>query len=161
MFTDLVRRKGPFCSSEDVKIGAELYAESAGLYAEEGRSPDEFTCEAFTKIVGGTVAHHMSKHAEVSLYDSNDLILTISDTQAFDILNAYPDLDGRVFSLSSYMASKGLVIRGEDGRVASVSVNDPSGEDIGVYLHTVSALKAWIEILFPYIIKDLGTRRFC
>ena len=161
VFTDLVRRKGPFCSSEDVKIGAELYAESAGLYAEEGRSPDEFTCEAFTKIVGGTVAHHMSKHAEVSLYDSNDLILTISDTQAFDILNAYPDLDGRVFSLSSYMASKGLVIRGEDGRVASVSVNDPSGEDIGVYLHTVSALKAWIEILFPYIIKDLGTRRFC
>ena len=161
VFTDLVRRKGPFCSSEDVRIGAELYAESAGLYAEEGRSPDEFTCEAFTKIVGGTVAHHMSKHAEVSLYDSNDLILTISDTQAFDILNAYPDLDGRVFSLSSYMASKGLVIRGEDGRVASVSVNDPSGEDIGVYLHTVSALKAWIEILFPYIIKDLGTRRFC
>ena len=161
VFTDLIRRKGPFCSQEDVKIGAELYAESAGLYAEEGRAPDVLTCEAFAKVVKGTVAHHMSKHAEVSLYDANDLILTISDSQAFEILNSYPDLDGRVFSLSSYMASKGLVMKGEDGRIASVSVKDPSGEDAEVHMHTVSALKAWIGILFPYIIKDLGARRFC
>lgn len=161
VFTDLLRRKGPFCSEDDVKIGAELYAESAGLYAEEGRGPDESACDAFTKVVGGTIAHHMSKHAEVSLYDSNDLIITVNDTQAFDILNSYPDLDGRVFSLSSYMASKGLIMRGEDGRVASVSINDPSGEEYDVYLHTVSALKAWIGILFPYIIKDLNARRFC
>lgn len=161
VFTDLLRRKGPFCSEDDVKIGAELYAESAGLYAEEGRCPDESACDAFMKVVGGTIAHHMSKHAEVSLYDSNDLIITVNDTQAFDILNSYPDLDGRVFSLSSYMASKGLIMRGEDGRVASVSINDPSGEEFDVYLHTVSALKAWIGILFPYIIKDLNARRFC
>lgn len=161
VFTDLLRRKGPFCSEDDVKIGAELYAESAGLYAEEGRGPDESACDAFAKVVGGTIAHHMSKHADVSLYDSNDLIITVNDTQAFDILNSYPDLDGRVFSLSSYMASKGLIMKGEDGRVASVSINDPSGEEYDVYLHTVSALKAWIGILFPYIIKDLNARRFC
>ena len=161
IFTDLIRRNGPFCSADDVKIGVELYAESAGLYAEAGREPDALTCEAFTKVTGGTVAHHISRHAEVSIYDSNDLVLTISDAQAFEILNAYPDLEGRVFSLSSYMASKGLVMRGEDGRVASISIRDPKGQDADVYLHTVSALKAWLEILFPYIIKDLNARRFC
>lgn len=161
IFTDLLRRKGPFCSVEDVKIGAELYAESAGLYAEDGRTPDANACDAFSEIIKGTISHHISKHIEVSLYDTNDLILTVNDTQAFDILNAYPNLDGRVFSLSSYMASKGLVMRGEDGRIASVSINDPSGEDMDTYRHTVAALKAWIEILFPYIIKDLNARRFC
>lgn len=97
----------------------------------------------------------------MSIYDSNDLVLTISDAQAFEILNAYPDLEGRVFSLSSYMASKGLVMRGEDGRVASISIRDPKGQEADVYLHTVSALKAWLEILFPYIIKDLNAKRFC
>ena len=161
VFTDLVRRKGPFCSEEDVRIGAELYAESAGLYAQDGRYPDAAACEAFTEIVGGTIAHHQSKRAEVSSYDGNDLILTISDSQAFEILQSYPELEGRVFSLSSYMASKGLVMKGEDGSIASVSINDPSGADIEVYKHTVSALKAWIGILFPYIIKDLNAIRFC
>jgi protein-tyrosine-phosphatase len=119
------------------------------------------TCDDYSELLNGTVHPQMSKHIEVSLYDTNDLILTINDTQAFDILNAYPDLDGRVFSLSSYMAAKGLVMRGEDGRIASVSVNEPEGDDPDTYRHTVAALKAWIEILFPYIIKDLGARRFC
>ena len=59
------------------------------------------------------------------------------------------------------MASKGLVMKGDDGRIASVAVTDPSGEDIFTYKHTVLALKAWIEILFPYILKDLNAMRFC
>ena len=161
VFTDLIRRKGPFCSCDDVKIGAELYAESAGLYAQDGMYPDENACEAFASVTGGTIAHHQSRRADVSLYDDNDLVLTISDAQAFEILNSYPELEGKVFSLSSYMASKGLVMKGEDGSIASVSLNDPSGESIDVYRHTVSALKAWIGILFPYIIKDLNAMRFC
>ena len=161
VFTSLIRKKGPFCSSEDVRIGAEIYADSAGLYASDGLSPDEAACEAFRKVVGGTIAHHRSQRAEVSVYDMNDLILTVNDSQAFEITDSYPELSGRVFSLSSYMASKGLVIKGEDGRVASISVNDPKGGNADVYEHTAAALKAWIEILFPYIVKDLGARRFC
>lgn len=161
IFTDLIRKKGPFCSVDDVKTGAELYAESAGIYAEEGRGPDEFTCDAFAEVVGGTVSHHMSRRADVSVFDANDLILSVSDEQAFEVLSAFPELDGRVFSLSSYMASKGLVIKGEDGRVASVSIPDPDGESYETYKHTAAALKAWLGILFPYIIKDMGAQRFC
>lgn len=161
IFTDLLRRKGPFCCAENEKIGAELYAESAGLYAGEGNSPDETACKAFSQIMDGTIAHHLSRRADVSVYDGNDLILTINDSQAYEILNSFPELQGRVYSLSSYMASKGLVMKGDDGRIASVAVTDPSGEDIFTYKHTVLALKAWIEILFPYILKDLNAMRFC
>lgn len=161
IFTDLLRRKGPFCSCEDEKVGAELYAESAGLFVIEGTSPDENACKAYSQIMDGTIAHHMARRAEVSVFDANDLILTINDSQAFELISNFPELDGRVFSLSSYMASKGLVMKGEDGSIASVSINDPAGEDLFTYKHTVLALKAWLEILSPYIIKDLGAMRFC
>ncbi len=161
IFTDLLRRKGPFCCAEDEKIGAELYAESAGLYAGEGNGPDETACKAFSQLIDGTISHHLSRRADVSVYDSNDLILTINDSQAYEILTSFPELQGRVYSLSSYMASKGLVMKGDDGRIASLAVTDPSGEDLITYKHTVLALKAWIEILFPYILKDLNAMRFC
>lgn len=161
IFTDLLRRKGPFCSEEDEKTGAELYCESAGIFVNEGAAPDETCCKAYSQIMDGTIAHHMARRAEVSVFDANDLIITISDAQAFDLVSNFPELDGRVFSLSSYMASKGLVMKGEDGSVASVSIKDPAGEDLFTYKHTVLALKAWLEILFPYIIKDLGAMRFC
>ena len=161
IFTDLLRRKGPFCCAEDEKIGAELYAESAGLYASEGNSPDETACKAFSQLMDGTIAHHLSKRADVSVYDNNDLVLTINDAQAYEILNSFPELEGRVYSLSSYMASKGLIMKGDDGRIASLAVTDPAGEDLITYKHTVLALKAWLEILFPYILKDLNAMRFC
>lgn len=160
VLTKLIASKGPFCSSENRKIGAELYAESCGLYAIDGIAPDSMATEAFKEVVGGTIAHHLSRRADVSIFDMNDLILTAHDKQAFEILNSYPELDGRVYSLSSYMASKGLVIKGDDGRVASVSIPDPTGENKETYIHTTKAIKAWLQILFPYIIKDLGAERF-
>ena len=161
IMTDLIRRKGGFCSQDDMNTAAELYAESAGLAAEDGYAPDRKACDVFKAKTGSDVSHHLSRRAGVSVYDANDLILTINDEQAFGILNAYPELTGKVYSLSSYMASKGLVIKGDDGRVASVSLTEPSEDDTDACVHTVSALKAWLEILFPYIIKDLGARRFC
>jgi len=160
VLTKLFAAKGPFCSSENRKIGAELYVESCGLYAVDGLAPDVMAKEAFSEVVGGTIAHHLSRRADVSIFDVNDLILTAHDKQAFEILNSYPELEGRVYSLSSYMASKGLVIKGEDGRVASVSIPDPTGENKETYIHTTKAIKAWLSILFPYIIKDLGAERF-
>lgn len=161
IFTDLIRSKGPFCSSDDVKTGAELYAESCGLSAVDGIYPDDTAVKVFREGFKGTIAHHMSRRAEVSIFDANDLILTINDEQAFTLINAYPELQGRLYSLSSYMASKGLVIKSDDGRVASIAIPDPTGKDPDTYAHTLSALKAWLQILFPYIIKDLGAMRFC
>ncbi|MBR1797338.1 MAG: threonylcarbamoyl-AMP synthase [Clostridiales bacterium] len=161
LFTQLIRKKGPFCSEESIRIGAELYAESAGLNASEGLTPDVRMCEAYRRVTGESVAHHLSSRMEVYLLDSNDLILTVNDQQVLTLLESYPELKGRVYSLSSYMASKGLVMRGERGEVASLAVNDPAGGDDEAYSHTVAALKAWLEILFPYIIKDLGAMRFC
>ena len=92
-------------------------------------------------------------------YDCNDLILTVRDEQAFAITKAFPEIKDKVFSLSTFAAANGLVMKDSSGRVMSISVPDPSGENYETYLHTAKALNAWLEILFPYILKDLGASR--
>jgi hypothetical protein len=61
--------------------------------------------------------------------------------------------------LSSFAASCGLVFKDAGGRTVSISIPDPRGENEATYLHTVKAIKAWLEMLFPYLIKSLGAER--
>ena len=145
---------------DNLSIGAELYVESCGLYAIDGEKPDSRMLKAIEEVCGCSAAHHLSTRASASVYDNNDLIIAMHDKQAYEIVNAYPDIADRVFSLSSYAASKGLVFKDETGRVVSISIPDPKGENYETYLHTTRALKAWLEILFAYIIKDLGAERY-
>ncbi|MCQ2532477.1 MAG: threonylcarbamoyl-AMP synthase [Saccharofermentans sp.] len=156
LFSNMVRKAEPFCLESDKGVGVEIYAESAGVYAAEGDHADEEMIDAVKEIYGVGMKHHVTSHVSVEKYNNNDLILTMTDAQAFEIIEAYPDLYGRVHSLSSYAASKGLVFKDDKGHVISISIPDPSGDDYDTYVHTVKALGSWIQILFPYILKDLG-----
>jgi len=138
----------------------ELYCESAGLYAADDETIDKVMAQTMAEETGRRIDHYRTARACASVYDDNDLILTLRDEQAFEIADAFPELAERVFSISSYAAAKGIVIKDEQGRVVSVSIPDPKGENKETYIHTVRALKAWLEILFPYIVKDLGAERF-
>ena len=142
IFRKLLVEEEPYCLSEDRKVGAEVYSESAGLYATDGENAD-----------------HKTTKAGASVYDRNDIIIAMRDEQAVEILKAFPDLEGRVFSMASYLASKGLVMKDDKGRVISLSIPDPEGENESTYSHTAKALEAWIRIMFPYVLKDLGIMR--
>ncbi|MCQ2503987.1 MAG: threonylcarbamoyl-AMP synthase [Saccharofermentans sp.] len=155
----LIEENGPYCSELDLKTQAELYTESAGLYAADGEGVDKKMAEVMKEETGRSIDHHLTSRACASVYDDNDLILALRDEQAFEIADNYPELSEKVYSISSYAASKGLVIKDEQGRVVSVSIPDPKGENKETYIHTVRALRAWLEILFPYILKDLGAER--
>lgn len=156
IFGNMIRTQAPFCLSEDKKVGMEIYCESAGVYASEGDKADDEMCDALKELFGISMKHHLTSHVSVEKYNNNDLILTMRDSQAYEIINSYPDLYGRVHSLSSYAASKGIVFKDDKGRVISISIPDPAGENYATYKHTVKALSSWLQILFPYILKDLG-----
>ena len=158
-FTDMLRNESPYCAEGNTKIGAELYAASAGLTALDGDLPDKFMCDCMRDEFGVDITHMSSTRACPSVYDGHDLIITMHDEQAFEIIDSFPEMRDKVYSISSYAVSKGLVIKDEKGRVVSVSIPDPAGENMETYIHTAKALKAWLEILFPYIIKDLGAER--
>lgn len=158
VFRKLLREQGPFCLEEDRKTEVEIYCESAGIYAVDGEKVNKDMVKAL-EALDVNIAHHVTSRACASVYDQNDLILTMRDDQTEEIVNSFPELKGRVFSMSSYLASKGMVIKDDKGRLVSLSIPNPEGESFVTYEHTARALSAWLKIMFPYIIKDLGAER--
>lgn len=159
----LLSEKAPYQMADthtyDGVIGAELYVESAGIYASDGDKPDQNTLAAIKKVLGIDASYYLATRTCASIYDESDLILTMRDSQASEILSAFPDLSGRVFSFSSYLARKGIVMKDDKGNVISLSIPSPEGETIATHIHVVKALAAWIELMFPYILADLQAER--
>ena len=155
----LIEKNEPYISSKTADAGFEIYCQSAGLTAMSGMEPDIMMDKAVRELTGYGLGSVESRRANPAIYDDNDLILTVRDEQAFEITKAFPEIKDKVFSLSTFAAANGLVMKDSSGRVMSVSVPDPSGENYETYLHTAKALNAWLEILFPYILKELGASR--
>lgn len=158
IFTKLLREQGPYCLEDDRKTEVEIYCESAGLYAIDGEKADRNILKAMEEE-GISIAHHRTQRACASLYDQNDIILTMRDEQTDELCDSFPDLNSRVYSLSGYLASKGMLIKDDKGRVISLAIPDPEGENYATCQQTIKALEAWLRILFPYIIKDIGAER--
>ncbi len=156
---NLINGQAPYRLRDDKDIGCELYAESAGINASTGASPDPDMCRVLKDTLGYSMSGHKAMRADPACYDANDLILTLRDEQAFSITKAFPRIKDKVFSLSTFAAANGIIFRNEDGKIAAISIPDPRGENEKTYEHTVSALKAWLELLFPYILKQLGIER--
>ena len=159
----LMRRKleknEPYISNRMSDTGVEIYCESAGLTAMDGMDPDSQMDKAVKELTGWGLGSIESRRANPAIYDDNDLILTVRDEQAFAIIKAFPEIKDKVFSLSTFAAKNGLVMKDSSGRIMSISVPDPTGENYETYLHTAKALGAWLDLLFPYIIKELGASR--
>lgn len=155
----LIEKNEPYISNRTSDTGFEIYCESAGLTAMDGLDPDEKMEKAVKELTGYGLGSIESRRANPAVYDCNDLIITVRDEQAFAIIKAFPEIKDKVFSLSTFAAANGLVMKDSSGRVMSISVPDPSGENYETYLHTAKALNAWLELLFPYILKELGASR--
>ena len=155
----MLEKNEPYISNRESDTGVEIYCESAGLTAMDGMDPDSQMDKAVKEISGVGINSIESRRANPAIYDCNDLILTVRDEQAFSIIKAFPEIKEKVFSLSTFAAANGLVMKDSSGKVMSISVPDPTGENYETYLHTAKALNAWLEILFPYIIKELGAAR--
>lgn len=155
----LIEKNEPYISSRSSDTGFEIYCESAGLTAMSGLEPDTQMDKAVREITGFGLGSIESRRADPAIYDDNDLILTVRDEQAYSITKAFPEIKDKVFSFSTFAANNGLVMKDSKGKVMSISIPDPSGENYETYLHTAKALGAWLELLFPYILKDLGASR--
>ena len=155
----LIEKNEPYISSRSTDTGFEIYCESAGLTAMSGLEPDTRMDKAVRELTGLGLGSIESRRADPAIYDDNDLILTVRDEQAYSITKAFPEIKDKVFSFSTFAANNGLVMKDSKGKVMSISIPDPSGENYETYLHTAKALGAWLELLFPYILKDLGASR--
>ncbi|MBO4579356.1 MAG: threonylcarbamoyl-AMP synthase [Clostridiales bacterium] len=159
IFDELINREGPFKLEADDDCDCELYGDSAGLTIFGEESPDPKMVRAVSDLIGRDMSYLKSKRVSVDVYNSADLILTMRDEEAFRIVSDYPDIKDKVFSLSTFAARCGLVMKNGEGKLISVAIPDPAGENDSTYAHTAKALAAWIELIFPYILKDLCAKR--
>ena len=159
IMTGLIEKNAPFDMLVSRDIGCEIYCESAGITASDGALCDPGMIKAVSEVCGRNISHCRSTRIDPALYDGSDLIITVRDEHAFEIIRAFPQIKDKVYSLSSFAATCGLVFKDANGRTVSISIPDPRGENEATYLHTVKAIKAWLEMLFPYLIKALGAER--
>lgn len=155
----MLEEQAPYMVEGRKDIGCEIYCESAGLFATPGQSSDTKMADRIKTLCGRTMSSYKAVRTEPSVYDSNDLILTVRDEQAFEIVSAFPEIKDKVYSLSTFAAANGLVFKSDDGKVISFSIPDPAGENDATYDHTAKALQAYLRLLFPYILKWLGIER--
>ncbi|MCQ2482029.1 MAG: threonylcarbamoyl-AMP synthase [Clostridia bacterium] len=159
LFRDIIKRELPYCSVLSEDVGAELYADSCGINAIDGDMPDEFTLKALKEAAGIDASYLKALRGSPSVYDDSDIIICLREDTLQKLIHNFPPLENKAYSLSSYAANCGLVVKNEQGKVLSVSLPDPTGENYVTHLHTVKAIKAYLELLFPYILKDLGVKR--
>ena len=159
IMTGLIEKNAPYDMLVSRDIGCELYCESAGITASDGAQCDPGIIKAVSENAGRNISHCRSTRVDPALYDASDIIIAVRDEHAFEIIKAFPQIKDKVFSLSTFAASCGLVFKDANGRLVSVSIPDPRGENEATYSHTVKALKAWLELLFPYLIKRMGAER--
>lgn len=126
---------------EDNNItNVEVY--SCGVFAENG---DISTYSA--KEVMKEYNIDMSTHKATNIKNSNikemDLILCASTSHKFSVLQIYPELTGKVFTIKEYV--------NYDPNNKDIDIKDPWGYDIEIYRFCIAEIEKCIDKLLKLI----------
>ena len=100
--------------------GKEVESYSSGIFAQNGEQATQYSVEAL-KEIGIDLANHKATNVKDAKLDEMDLILCMTKDHKQMILQHYPDLKEKVYTLEEY--TNGIQ---ED-------VKDPWGYDIEIY----------------------------
>ncbi|GAV24180.1 protein-tyrosine-phosphatase [Carboxydothermus islandicus] len=113
---------------------------SVGLFAFDGDPASENAVIAMREE-GIDLSPHKATRIFAEITQQADLILTMGKGHKEALLQLYPDLENKVYTLKEYV--------GEEGDVA-----DPFGGDIEVYRQTAQELKELIQKLIARLEKE-------
>ena len=113
---------------------------SCGIYAENGDVP---TYEA-KRVMKEEYGIDMSKHRATNIRNSKikemDLILCATSSHKIAVLDMYPELEGKVFTMKEY-------VNYEREYHDSINIKDPWGYDIETYRACVAEIEECIDLL--------------
>ncbi|HZW82651.1 MAG TPA: low molecular weight protein arginine phosphatase [Candidatus Deferrimicrobium sp.] len=101
---------------------------SAGIMAFPGSPASENSLRAMQEL-GLDLSAHRATQLDTSLIEGADLILTMTQSHKTQILDSYPSVDSKVYTLLEYAY-------GQPGQV-----EDPFGRDIETYRRTSAQIK--------------------
>ena len=117
---------------KEENLDIEVY--SCGVSAQSGDWPTFFSIEA-CKDYGVDLAKHRATNIIYSDIEEMDLVLCATESHKDIVLDWYPDLEGKVFTMKEYVNDT------ENG----IDIKDPWGYDSEVYRKCASEIESIIE----------------
>ncbi|MBK3495641.1 low molecular weight protein arginine phosphatase [Viridibacillus sp. YIM B01967] len=114
---------------------------SAGIYAMPGGGISENAKMVLTEQA--IVFEHVSQQIEAQDLQWANLILTMTSAHKEMILQAFPSISEKIFTLKEYIAPYG-----------SYDVSDPFGGDVNIYRQTFQELNKLIDALETKLSED-------
>lgn len=122
------------------KKDMEVY--SCGIFAENGDYATYNAIEA-AENYNTDIKSHRATNIQDSNIEEMDLILCMSKSHKYSVLQMYPELKGKVYTLKEYVE-----YREADG---DVDIKDPWGYDSEVYRRCIDEISICIEMLLQKI----------
>ena len=119
----------------------EIKVYSCGIYAENGGVP---TYNAIQVMKQYNI--DLGKHKTTNISNSNildmDLILCVTTIHKKMVLEKYPDLKEKIFTLKEYVLDK---------KDQNIDINDPWGYDLVVYKRCAEEINEYLKLLIKKI----------
>lgn len=120
--------------------GWDLEVASAGTGA-FGGEPASMHAVTVIRERGYDLSDHRSQRVSGETLANTDLVLTMTGRHKDDLLRAWPELSGRVFTLSEYAQEQG-------------DVQDPFGGTLHDYKSTAAAMEPLLKAVVQRIIEE-------
>lgn len=125
--------------------GAEerLWAESSGIWANEGTPASSMT-QMVAAEEGLDLSGHRSTPITPHLIKTSDLILCMTPSHKRDLLQIFPHLEKKIFTLREF---------GRLHAPQKQAIDDPIGMNLNFYRRIYSELKAEIDRIWPILLE--------
>lgn len=121
--------------AKDENRNIEVY--SCGLFAENGDKPTEEAISVLDKIYNVDLTKHRATNIENSQIKNMDIILCATTSHKNNVLNKYPELEGKVFTMKEFAGYP----------ENNMDINDPWGCSYGIYEKCAAEISACINKL--------------
>lgn len=115
--------------------------ESAGTNAYTGDKATDFACKAMEKY-NTDISKHRATYIEESDIKEADLILCMTHAHKLRVLNRYPKLESKVFTLKEYL-----------GETEYMDIDDPWGFSMDVYTSCANEIVHYVDKLVEKILR--------
>ena len=113
---------------------------SCGIYAENGDVPTYEAKRVMKEEYGIDISKHRATNIRNSKIKEMDLILCATASHKIAVLDMYPELEGKVFTMKEY-------VNYEREYHDSINIKDPWGYDIETYRACVAEIEECIDLL--------------
>ena len=134
MTEKLLKKKLKDIKRDDI----EVY--SCGIYAENGDVPTWEAKTVMKEEYDVDMSTHKATNIRISNIKNMDLILCATESHKIAVLDIYPELEGKLFTMKEYV---GYSREYHD----SMNIKDPWGYDIETYRSCVSEIDECLELL--------------